>query len=123
MPAFESDPAQKRRLMPANKRKALAISRLRELADVKISHLEDVTNRAERRFKCKEYSGALAQNSQGANHALHPDYTLPHLIHGDTIYKYKISGPFVGMSVSPGTLIQVNGEDYVEYRVLAKPRF
>ncbi|KAK1848263.1 hypothetical protein CCHR01_09101 [Colletotrichum chrysophilum] len=38
-------------------------------------------------------------------------------------YERKQNGPFVGKLVSQGTIISIDGEDYVEYRVLTKPSF
>jgi len=38
-------------------------------------------------------------------------------------YERKQNGPFVGKLVSQGTIISIDGEDYVEYRVLTKPTF
>ncbi|KAI8416382.1 hypothetical protein FOFC_02691 [Fusarium oxysporum] len=36
-------------------------------------------------------------------------------------YERKTQGPFSGKLVSQGTIISIDGEDYVEYRVLRKP--
>ncbi|KAG5944096.1 hypothetical protein E4U53_006938 [Claviceps sorghi] len=38
-------------------------------------------------------------------------------------YERKSTGPFMGKLVSQGTIINIDGEDYVEYRVLTKPAF
>ena len=38
-------------------------------------------------------------------------------------YERKAGGPFAGKLVSQGTIISIDGEDYVEYRVLTKPSF
>ena len=38
-------------------------------------------------------------------------------------YERKQTGPFQGKLVSPGTILSIDGEDYVEYRVLTKPTF
>lgn len=38
-------------------------------------------------------------------------------------YKRKATGPFKGNLVSRGTIVNVNGDDYIEYRVLAKASF
>ena len=38
-------------------------------------------------------------------------------------YERKPTGPFMGKLVSQGTIINIDGEDYVEYRVLTKPSF
>jgi hypothetical protein len=42
---------------------------------------------------------------------------------GGIKYERKASGPFTGKLVSQGTIINIDGEDYVEYRVLTKPSF
>lgn len=44
-------------------------------------------------------------------------------MHGGIKYERKANGPFVGKLVSQGTIINIDGEDYVEYRVLTKPSF
>ncbi|KAK3934104.1 hypothetical protein QBC46DRAFT_400654, partial [Diplogelasinospora grovesii] len=36
-------------------------------------------------------------------------------------YERKQKGPFQGKLVSQGTIISIDGEDYVEYRILTKP--
>ncbi|KAG6019822.1 hypothetical protein E4U41_003070 [Claviceps citrina] len=38
-------------------------------------------------------------------------------------YERKSTGPFMGKLVSQGIIISIDGEDYVEYRVLTKPSF
>lgn len=38
-------------------------------------------------------------------------------------YERKQNGPFAGKLVSQGAIISIDGEDYVEYRVLTKPTF
>ncbi|KAK0385918.1 hypothetical protein NLU13_7093 [Sarocladium strictum] len=38
-------------------------------------------------------------------------------------FERKEMGPFIGKLTSPGTLIQIDGEDFVEYRVLTRPSF
>ncbi|KAK4181168.1 hypothetical protein QBC36DRAFT_129842 [Triangularia setosa] len=45
------------------------------------------------------------------------------LMNGTIRYERKPSGPFKGILVSQPFLIQIDGEDYVEYRVLTKPSF
>ncbi len=44
-------------------------------------------------------------------------------IYGGVKYERKQTGPFQGKLVSQGTIISIDGEDYVEYRVLTKPSF
>jgi len=43
--------------------------------------------------------------------------------HGGVRYERRANGPFAGKLVSQGTIISIDGEDYVEYRVLTKPSF
>lgn len=38
-------------------------------------------------------------------------------------YERKVTGPFMGKLVSQGMIINIDGEDYVEYRVLTRPWF
>lgn len=44
-------------------------------------------------------------------------------IYGGVKYERKATGPFVGKLVSQGTILNIDGEDFVEYRVLTKPSF
>ncbi|KAK3304376.1 uncharacterized protein B0T15DRAFT_239392 [Chaetomium strumarium] len=44
-------------------------------------------------------------------------------VHAGIKYQRKQTGPFQGKLVSQGNLITIDGEDYVEYRVLTKPSF
>ncbi|RSL84762.1 hypothetical protein BHE90_014598 [Fusarium euwallaceae] len=44
-------------------------------------------------------------------------------IYGGVKYERKANGPFMGKLVSQGNIITIDGEDYVEYRVLTKPSF
>ena len=44
-------------------------------------------------------------------------------MHEGVKYERKRNGPFEGKLVSQGTIISIDGEDYVEYRVLTKPTF
>lgn len=44
-------------------------------------------------------------------------------IHMGIKYERKTNGPFQGKLVSQGSIISIDGEDYVEYRVLTKPTF
>ncbi|KAI0594251.1 hypothetical protein F4775DRAFT_452836 [Biscogniauxia sp. FL1348] len=44
-------------------------------------------------------------------------------VHMGIKYERRQNGPFSGKLVSQGTIISIDGEDYVEYRVLTKPTF
>ncbi|EFY93965.1 hypothetical protein MAA_10574 [Metarhizium robertsii ARSEF 23] len=44
-------------------------------------------------------------------------------IHDGVKYERKATGSFMGKLVSQGTIIHIDGEEYVEYRVLTKPSF
>ncbi|KAH6874547.1 hypothetical protein B0T10DRAFT_532909 [Thelonectria olida] len=44
-------------------------------------------------------------------------------IYGGIKYERKSTGSFIGKLVSQGTILNIDGEDYVEYRVLTKPSF
>ncbi|KAK8087109.1 hypothetical protein PG994_002083 [Apiospora phragmitis] len=44
-------------------------------------------------------------------------------IYNGTKYERKQTGPFAGKLASNGTIISIDGEDYVEYRVLTKVQF
>ncbi|KAI1457823.1 hypothetical protein F4805DRAFT_426473 [Annulohypoxylon moriforme] len=45
------------------------------------------------------------------------------MMHQGVKYERKSNGPFKDRLVSQGTIINIDGEDYVEYRVLTKPTF
>lgn len=45
------------------------------------------------------------------------------MMHQGIKYERKQNGPFKDRLVSQGTIINIDGEDYVEYRVLTKPSF
>ncbi|KAI2610728.1 uncharacterized protein GGS25DRAFT_479560 [Hypoxylon fragiforme] len=45
------------------------------------------------------------------------------MLHQGVRYERKQTGPFKDKLVSQGTIINIDGEDYVEYRVLTKPSF
>ncbi|KAI2467301.1 hypothetical protein F4781DRAFT_316244 [Annulohypoxylon bovei var. microspora] len=45
------------------------------------------------------------------------------MMHQGVKYERKQNGPFKDRLVSQGTIINIDGEDYVEYRVLTKPSF
>ncbi|PHH53853.1 hypothetical protein CFIMG_002774RA [Ceratocystis fimbriata CBS 114723] len=45
------------------------------------------------------------------------------IMYGGIKYEKKKAGPFKDRHVSQGNIISINGEDYVEYRVLTKPTF
>ncbi|KAL7755447.1 hypothetical protein ACKLNR_014545 [Fusarium oxysporum f. sp. zingiberi] len=44
-------------------------------------------------------------------------------MYAGVMYERKTQGLFIGKLVSHGTIINIDGEDYIEYRVLAKPSF
>ncbi|KAI0484370.1 hypothetical protein GGR56DRAFT_22593 [Xylariaceae sp. FL0804] len=53
----------------------------------------------------------------------HAHATLDAKVHNGIKYERKHNGPFQGKLVSQGAIITIDGEDYVEYRVLTKPTF
>jgi hypothetical protein len=44
-------------------------------------------------------------------------------IYDGQVYNRKLTGPFVRKLATHGSLISIDGEDYIEYRVLLKPAF
>jgi hypothetical protein len=44
-------------------------------------------------------------------------------VYGGIKYERKSSGPFPGHFVRQGTIFTIDGDDYVEYRILMKPSF
>ncbi|KAI1780833.1 hypothetical protein F4818DRAFT_18527 [Hypoxylon cercidicola] len=61
-----------------------------------------------------------AQENMRRGPANFPDDVMMHM---GIRYERKQSGPFKDRLVSQGTIINIDGEDYVEYRVLTKPSF
>jgi hypothetical protein len=61
------------------------------------------------------------QRSQAARGSLNG--TDDSKLYGGIKYERKLSGPFQGRFVSQGSIITIDGDDYVEYRVLTKPSF
>ncbi|KAM3478968.1 hypothetical protein MY5147_001972 [Beauveria neobassiana] len=47
------------------------------------------------------------------------DDTKPKVYNG-VVYQRSPNGPFAGKLTAKGQVVSINGEDYVEYRVLAK---
>ncbi|KAH6883870.1 hypothetical protein B0T10DRAFT_372037, partial [Thelonectria olida] len=43
--------------------------------------------------------------------------------YGGIRYERKSNGPFIGKFVSQGTILNIDDEDYIEYRILTKPSF
>ncbi|KAI4866984.1 hypothetical protein F4820DRAFT_415064 [Hypoxylon rubiginosum] len=61
-----------------------------------------------------------AQENMRRNPSNFPEDVMMHM---GVRYERKQSGPFKDRLVSQGTIINIDGEDYVEYRVLTKPTF
>jgi hypothetical protein len=61
------------------------------------------------------------QRSQAARGSLHG--TKDSKVYGGIKYERKSSGPFQGRFADQGCIITIDGDDYVEYRVLTKPSF
>jgi hypothetical protein len=64
-----------------------------------------------RRFRAAKEVRSLRANKEDA------------MIHMGTRFERKQTGPFEGKLASQGTIISIDGEDYVEYRVLTMPIF
>jgi hypothetical protein len=82
-------------------------------------HFQDNVSRLNKVWESQEahrlrVGGAAAANAAGTDDAK---------IYMGVKYQRKQSGPFQGKLVSQGMIITIDGEDYVEYRVLTKPTF
>ncbi|KAK4132948.1 hypothetical protein BT67DRAFT_479917 [Trichocladium antarcticum] len=120
------------------------LERTNSLARREIARLEAAQARADLRAASREASldPAAAASSASSNKALFKDNVTrldkvwvsqevnrikaggeDTIIYGGTKYERKQSGPFEGKLVSHGQIISIDGEDYVEYKVLTKPTF
>ncbi|KAM6508300.1 hypothetical protein FALCPG4_018174 [Fusarium falciforme] len=113
-----------------SKRAPRTIARIKDLAGVEIARVEDAQERADRHAKWREHANALAASTQKLDQAQYPHIAAARLwskttadstkSHGGIKYERKFKGPFTGKLVSQGILIDIDGEEHVEYRVLAK---
>jgi hypothetical protein len=123
------------------------LERTNSLARREIARLEAAQARADLRAASREASvgpavAATSVSSSNNNKALFKDNVTrldkvwvsqevnriraggeDTIIYGGTKYERKQSGPFEGKLVSHGQIISIDGEDYVEYKVLTKPTF
>lgn len=74
------------------------------------SHFQDNVERLNKVWESQEANRIRAGNEDAK-------------IHMGIKYQRKQSGPFQGKLVSQGVILTIDGEDYVEYRVLTKPTF
>lgn len=113
-----------------SKRAPRTIARINDLAGVEIARVEDAQERADRHAKWREHADALSASTQNLDQAQNPHIAAARLwskttadstkSHGGIKYERKFKGPFTGKLVSQGILIDIDGEEHVEYRVLAK---
>jgi hypothetical protein len=121
-----------------------ALQRTNDLARRQVDRLETATMRQEQRAMDRQqtYTGP-PQNAQENHNKMQFDDNVSRLnkvwaqqeanrlkagaedakIFMGIKYERKQNGPFEGKLVSQGTIISIDGEDYVEYRVLTKPSF
>lgn len=110
------------------------VERTHEIARAEIARVEAVQMRADLRAANHEASTAnralLKEHAQRLNKVWISQETNrlkgdadDAKIHMGVKYERKHTGPFEGKLVSHGQIISIDGEDYVEYRVLAKPSF
>lgn len=145
VPATARQPSQTPTFRAANRSSGVdpRLERANNLASRAVSHIEANQARVERR------EAALVEAQRQANGAQEPS---PDSRFRDNIsrlnnvwssqeahrirtggedakmymgikYERKKNGPFQGKLVSQGSIISIDGEDYVEYRVLTKPTF
>ncbi|KAM0421341.1 hypothetical protein ACHAPT_010872 [Fusarium lateritium] len=129
------DPLSKRpRSIPAKRRVPGLLQRIKDRADIEISRAEDAQERADLQIKWKrttptpsiagEAHDKMPQDTQTwpAQRALQIRPREDAAYNGDVVYQRKSHGPLLGKLASQGSVITIDGEDYVEYRVLAKLR-
>jgi len=88
---------------------ALAESAINEAAQVELKHNLKKLNRV---WVAQQASSGTATPNEGEIR-----------YHNGIKYERKQTGPFQGKLVSSAQLLNIDGEDYVEYRVLTKPSF
>ena len=97
-----------------------------------VAAFEDNVARMQKVWAAQEaqrVQGQQQQQQQQSQQHLPPMQPMQHvagqdvIFHNGTKYERKQTGPFVGKLVSAGSIISIDGEDYVEYRVLTKPVF
>ncbi|KAF4461876.1 hypothetical protein FALBO_11321 [Fusarium albosuccineum] len=128
------DKVVRSRCKPTKRSTPLTLTRLKDLAGLELSRVEDAQERADLQAKWRrralnsptqtegsEESSQLSRvpSNDGSWGTNEEEITKSH---GGIRYERKIQGPFTGNFVSPGSLITIDGEDHVEYRVLAKLR-
>ncbi|KAK4190211.1 hypothetical protein QBC35DRAFT_449600 [Podospora australis] len=74
----------------------------------------------------KVWAQKEAERNRVAPHDVQADNLQPDnetKVYNGVAYERKQTGPFAGRHVSEPSLVKIDGEDYVEYRVLLKPSF
>ncbi|KAK0626237.1 hypothetical protein B0T14DRAFT_97449 [Immersiella caudata] len=120
-----------------------ALQRTNDLARRQVDRLETATMRQEQRAMDRQQGGSMPPFLQENHNKMQFDDNVSRLnkvwaqqeanrlkagaedakIFMGIKYERKQNGPFEGKLVSQGTIISIDGEDYVEYRVLTKPSF
>ncbi|PTB63891.1 hypothetical protein BBK36DRAFT_1180749 [Trichoderma citrinoviride] len=117
------------------------MERANALARREIARVEAAQGRADRHAMHRERAAALVADAAAAAAAASEDMQRLNKVwarqetlrlkagaedakvYDGVKYERKTNGPFMGKLVSQGTIINIDGEDYVEYRVLTKPSF
>lgn len=141
--SLSRDPLSKRpRSIPAKRRVPGLLQRIKDRADIEISRAEDAQERADLQIKWKRTTPTPTPTPTptlsigGETHNKMPSHTQtwPEQValqirpreeaacNGDVVYQRKSHGPLLGKLASQGSVITIDGEDYVEYRVLARLR-
>ncbi|KAJ4326727.1 hypothetical protein N0V84_002844 [Fusarium piperis] len=137
--SFSRDPLSKRqRSIPAKRRVPGLLQRIKDRADIEISRAEDAQERADLQIKWKRTTptptptpsiSGEAHDKMAPDTQAWPDQVALQIrpreeaaYNGDVVYQRKSHGPLLGKLASQGSVITIDGEDYVEYRVLAKLR-
>ncbi|KAF5250826.1 hypothetical protein FANTH_4017 [Fusarium anthophilum] len=97
------------------------MERMLLVANHAIARLERAQERADRQAASRERAAAQAAAANifdmAGNGRQHAEDTR---MYAGVKYERKTHGPFTGKLVSQGTTININGENYIQYRVLRK---
>lgn len=108
----EKAEARERQNEKARKEVAIAESVIQEAAQIELKNNLKKLNKV-----------WVAQQAATAPNASSPSLDQEVKYHNGIKYERKQNGPFQGKLVSQAQILSIDGEDYVEYRVLTKPSF
>ncbi|KAM5350133.1 hypothetical protein ACJ41O_006638 [Fusarium nematophilum] len=117
------------RCKPTKKRTPLTLTRIKALAGHEIARAEHAQERADRHARWRERAANSARveevlyfnQAQSDQESTQTDGNINAAESREGIrYERKAKGPFTGKLVSQGIIVTIDGEEHIEYRVLAK---